>query len=142
MKLASCLIATAAAAFSTLTYAGADLIATKMRVTTVGATRAAQIDLFNRGFSNAYGSSVRVNFPELGYEFGALKLYQYFGGTSTAAYTVLPNQLGYLPFNIPTGISIVPGQLIHARIESSVPGYINAIDTFFYACQKGSLGCE
>lgn len=142
LKVARSVVAVAALAFSAQALAGADMIATKIRVSNGSGPSAAQIDLFNRGFSDAIGSSVNVSFPELGFGINGLKLYQYYGGTATTAYTVRPNQLGYLTFSLPAGVYLPHGTLVHARIASADPTLINAIDTFFYACLKSTVGCE
>lgn len=97
--------------------------------------------VYPQGYSDAVSDSIRVKFPELGFSPGAVKLYQYYGGTATTQNTVLPNELGYLAFPIPANLSMVPGELVHVLIESTAPGAINSINTNIYACLKGSYGC-
>lgn len=126
---------------STYAFAGADLIATKIRLYRGSGPSAAQLDLFNRGYSSARANPVRVVLVDYGYADANARLYQYYGGTSGAVDIVLPNQLGYIPFTIPALVPIQPGQLIHVRLESE-DGAVNPIDTYVYACQKGTQGCE
>jgi hypothetical protein len=62
-----------------------------------------QIDVVNVGLTPAYGPSGHVNIE--GSEFSAV-LYQYYGGTATAANTVNPGERGYLKADVPGSLLI------------------------------------
>lgn len=125
---------------STYAFAGADLIATKIRLYRSAGPSSAQLDLFNRGYTTASAASVRVVFVDFGFADYA-RLYQYYGGTSGSSTLLKPNELGYLPFTIPTIVQVQPGNLVHVRLESA-DGSVNPMDQYVYACQKGAVGCE